>query len=270
MWDPVSGDRLHDLEGDTAAWCPDGSRLATADGNAICVWDATRGIQIQDLEHSAGSVEWIQWSPDGRFLASGTFLDNTVRVWDAETGICVQVHHRSDNSVVHWSPDGTQLSFANWPKGRILDAQTGLNEKRISGSVKSISWSPNGRLMAVVSNDEIRIQDATTGEGKAPLRHGQLENPESIESAKWSSDSRLLASAGYGGSIRVWDVVAGACTEWLKCPGGRLEWFDWRPDRSRLASVGRDGVLRVWGKQGEIGVGRPPTGEIGLSRPGNS
>jgi len=43
----------------------------------------------------------------------------------------------------------------------------------------------------------------------------------------------------------------------------------WSPDGSRLASASADETVRVWAQQAEIGLGRPPTGEIGLRRPGN-
>jgi WD40 repeat protein len=38
------------------------------------------------LQGHTGDVWNVAFSPDGQRLASGAFLDHTVRVWDAQTG----------------------------------------------------------------------------------------------------------------------------------------------------------------------------------------
>ncbi len=45
---------------------------------------------VRTLRGHTGWIGRISWSPDGRMLASPS-EDNTIRVWDAETGQCLRV-----------------------------------------------------------------------------------------------------------------------------------------------------------------------------------
>ncbi|MBO7228247.1 MAG: hypothetical protein J6V18_01020, partial [Bacteroidales bacterium] len=57
------------------------------------------------------------WSPDGKYLASGS-LDNTVKIWDANSRECIQTLKGHSNVVesVCWSPDGKYLASGSWDR----------------------------------------------------------------------------------------------------------------------------------------------------------
>ena len=62
----------------------------------------------------------------------------------------------------------------------------------------------------------------------------------------WSPDGSRLLSAGYDGTLRVWDAASGECLLTLR---GHEDWVRscaWSPDGGRLLSGGGDGTLRVW------------------------
>eukprot|EP01043_Picozoa_sp_COSAG02_P076814 COSAG02_NODE_16506_length_1078_cov_1.196118_2_plen_84_part_00 len=74
----------------SAAFSRDGQKIvsATSDGR-ICVWDAVTGECLHTLEGHKRAVRSVQFSPDGDKILSGS-QDKTVRIWDAATGECVQ------------------------------------------------------------------------------------------------------------------------------------------------------------------------------------
>ncbi|MBM3740313.1 MAG: hypothetical protein FJW39_31550, partial [Acidobacteria bacterium] len=62
--------------------------------------------KIVSLGHTE-RVGSVAWSPDGQRALSGS-ADNTVRLWEVETGRCERVLEGHTDSVwsVAWSPDG--------------------------------------------------------------------------------------------------------------------------------------------------------------------
>src|ERR1700755_2534440 len=66
---------------------------------------------LHTLEGHSSSVKSVVFSPDGSRVASGS-SDNTVRVWDVQTGECqhtLEGHSSWVNSVV-FSPDGSRVA----------------------------------------------------------------------------------------------------------------------------------------------------------------
>src|SRR5512135_2205327 len=63
-------------------------------------------VKIRSLGHTA-RVQSVAWSPDGQHALSGSD-DNTVRLWEVESGHCLRVLEGHTASVlsVAWSPDG--------------------------------------------------------------------------------------------------------------------------------------------------------------------
>ena len=67
-----------------------------------------------------------------------------------------------------------------------------------------------------------------------------------MNSCAWSADGARLASAGEGGSLRVWDADSGECLRVLSGHEGTVWFCAWSADGARLASASGDGTLRLW------------------------
>jgi len=164
--------------------------------------------------HQAG-VTSIAVSPDGQRLASGS-SDETVRLWDAQTGAELRRLEGHTNNVksVSFSPDGQRLASGSSDETvRLWDAQTGAELRRLEGHtdpVDSVSFSPDGQRLASGSSDNtVRLWDAQTG---AELR--RLEgHTDPVNSVSFSPDGQRLASGSSDETVRLWDAQTGQCLE---------------------------------------------------------
>ncbi|MBI2926983.1 MAG: serine/threonine protein kinase [Verrucomicrobia bacterium] len=94
----------------SATFSPEDSRLATAAGGVVQIWDSNTGRPVTSPLRHGGKVRRTQFSPDGRKLltASG---DGMVRLWDPETGHALSepLRHSGRVSYAEFSPDGTRV-----------------------------------------------------------------------------------------------------------------------------------------------------------------
>ena len=104
---------------------------------------------LQTLAGHLNSVCSVAYSPDGTKIISGSF-DNTIKIWDANTGECLQTLEGHSHYVwsVAYSPDGTKIVSGSYDNTiKIWDANTGACLQTLtghSGGVESVAYSPDG------------------------------------------------------------------------------------------------------------------------------
>lgn len=114
VWDAATGDELVSLQLDpyayTVAFSPDSNHLAVGMrfGRGSGVWDVATGEKLFELAGHTASVMALAYSHDGRQIATSS-LDDTIRLWDADTGE-PRMSLQGIANYLAFSPDDTRLA----------------------------------------------------------------------------------------------------------------------------------------------------------------
>ncbi len=191
------------------------------------------------------------WSPDGRRIVSAS-VDNTLRIWDAESGQSVRALRGHDDSVTGcaWSPDGRRIVSASADKTvRIWDAVSGQSLRTLNGHedwVRGCAWSPNGRRIVSASDDNtLRVWDAESGLSLSTL----TGHDDSVLGCAWSTDRRRIVSSSTDNTLRIWDAESGQSLRTLNGHEDSVSGCAWSPDGGRIVSASEDHTLRIWDAQ---------------------
>jgi WD40 repeat protein len=154
-------------------------------------------------------LERVALSPDGHWLATGTWRGTGVKIWDALTGNVERSLGVEDSADVGFSPDGTRLVTASGKECCLWDVGTwnkalSFPRKNAGGMPGKVVISPSGRLAALTPTRHLaELIDPVTGRGLATLESSDVKH---VASMGFSPDGTLLAMTHYTNSIRIWDL----------------------------------------------------------------
>lgn len=250
------------------------------DGTA-CLWEVASGKPVRIFRghtrwndsgkdllgtwtiSAAGWVTSVAISPDGNFLATGSF-DKTARLWDLATGKQIRVFpHSSQVHCVALSRDGKWLVTAAGQTAHLWDLASAREIRTFRGHTKdilSLAVSNDGKRLATGGNDSTaRLWDMDTGkeiftfrEPSAPgsLRHvlrAAFREPENeINSVALSRDGKWLATGSEDHTARLWDLETGKEIRAFRGHSDRVCTVALSGDGQWLVTGSLDHTARLW------------------------
>lgn len=242
------------------AFSPDGRLIASAEGKSrgsfmeprqptggkILVWEAVTGQEVAKMRHT-DEVRTLEFSPNGRWLASGSF-DGKAVVWEATTGVKVnEFIYGTPVSAVAFTNDGEWVVIAS------VDGTARVWEPGTGREIAYMTTEKDVPLTAIaVSPDDDRIAGGDAagrvwvwnilGQEVAKMEY---DKSVSVSSVAFSSDGKWLAAGSWDKTARVWDATTGREISRVTHEG-RVVVVTISPNDRYVASGDVKGTVKVW------------------------
>lgn len=267
IWDPENGKEITTLKGHSVPvlsvmFEPDGRGILTAasplhggrdtETGEVWRWNPETGEVTMKLTGPKLPTYAVAVSPDGtRAVAvGGAGGQGEVSTWDLKTGkllFQVQTNSVFPLMAIDFSPDGKLLVVGGGKEVRAIDARVGKELFKTAehpDPIYATVVSPAGAHIAsagVGKPPGIRLWDMNTGR-KLPM----IETTQrTIKSLAYNRDGTKLASGGFDGTARIFDVATGGELAVVK-HDKNVNAVAFDRTGARLAVAGDDNLVRLY------------------------
>jgi WD40 repeat protein len=230
LWDTRAWNHFRTFRGDlyhiSLDFSSDGKQLITGGYSGIKVWD----LQASEFKHErVGHSDWIgpvAFSPDGRFLASGSgdpvsefkSSDSRVLIWDSHTGNLQRTlrgHSEAVISVAFALNENAIVASVGYDGVvKLWDAEKGICLKTLDTGedLYCLALSGNGRILAGGSYKKgvLLWNLDIDGEGGIPTRQEGYVN-----SITFAPKDEMLALGNEDGTVEIWNPRTGELKQTL-------------------------------------------------------
>jgi WD40 repeat protein/serine/threonine protein kinase len=239
---PLRGHKFHISY---VSFSRDGRLLgSTGFDKTLRLWDVATHRQVAEFTHNFDQVVSCDFSPDGKLVASSTYLTGTeTLVWDIATGQKVK---QLPATLARFSPDGTLLAACDNDKLLLWNTATWEEPKTLTGfssEITSLAFAPDGKTLAAGEwNGTIRLWDMVEQREIAHRVGHTLQVPR----VAFSPDGRRLATGGVDSTIKLWDLPLLQEVATLTGHDAPVLSVAFSPDGLTLASASNDSTVRLW------------------------
>ena len=234
--------------------------LATAFGPnltryALEVRDGTISVHRVADDHEIGrfsersdrAIVYINFSPDGRYLAITDTPGHALTVRDIDRGVVALSERGPVTGPARFSPDSRRIALTHYDRTlNVYDLATGRPAARLGVPGEGgFAWHPDGSQVAVLVNRSnppaCQIREIETGGlvQTIPLRVPATD-------VIWNTDGSTLAIVGKDFKIELWDTASGNPRATLDGHANDVGGIAFHPAGTLLASVDFSAKLWLW------------------------
>jgi serine/threonine protein kinase len=194
------------------------------------------------------TVETLAWSPDGKYIASGS-SDKTVQLWEVGTGqkLFHYSRHAEKVNAVAWSPNQKYIASVSDDKTmHVWESVTGnstFDHQGWAGAPKAVTWAPDN--VHIATGDEegsILVWDILSRQ----LLFRYRGHSKPVNAVVWSPDGQSLFSASKDGTVHVIDSYSGQRITLYKGRSGWIQTVTSSPKGELMAFAGFDTTVKLW------------------------
>uniref|UniRef100_A0A9L0JZT0 Notchless protein homolog 1 n=1 Tax=Equus asinus TaxID=9793 RepID=A0A9L0JZT0_EQUAS len=260
LWDPSTGKQVGRTLAGHSKWItglsweplhanPECRYVASSskDGS-VRVWDTTAGRCERILTGHTQSVTCLRWGGDGLLYSASQ--DRTIKVWRAHDGVLC----RTLQGHGHWVNTMALSTDYALRTGAFEPAEASINAQDLQGSLQELKERALSRYnlvrgqgpeRLVSGSDDFTLFLWSPAEDKKPLAR-MTGHQALINQVLFSPDSRIVASASFDKSIKLWDGRTGKYLASLRGHVAAVYQIAWSADSRLLVSGSSDSTLKVW------------------------
>eukprot|EP01094_Clydonella_sp_ATCC50884_P025431 TRINITY_DN6674_c0_g1_i2.p1 TRINITY_DN6674_c0_g1~~TRINITY_DN6674_c0_g1_i2.p1 ORF type:complete len:349 (-),score=70.18 TRINITY_DN6674_c0_g1_i2:121-1167(-) len=231
------------------------SRLASAskDGT-VRIWNAIRGAVDKTLSGHSMAVTCVKWGGSGLIYSASE--DRTILVFNADRGTMVRklAGHGHWVNIIALNTDYVMRTGAFDHTGVRYDDPEQAKAKALE-RYEAVTKGKPEKLASGSDDHTIFLWEPETGRKPITRLTG---HQQPINWVSYSPDGRLLASASFDQSLKLWNGITGKFFATLRGHVQRVYQVCWSSDSRLVVSGSQDSTLKVWDlKTGKLKVELP-------------
>jgi len=213
----------------------------------LTLWDvASNRCQWSVLAHKGAYIYQVILSSDDQYIISGSY-DTTLEIRAFLSGHCLHTLRGHTGMVGRCALSADNqwlLSASSDHTIRVWSVRDGRCTHILAGHSTSVYWADfyaHGQRIVSAAGRELRLWAVASNHCERTL-HGHTDD---ICACNVSADQRLVLSTSQDGTVRVWELDSGRCTQTFRSRTWVTEACFVRGD-TEIAAICRDRTVCIW------------------------